>query len=626
MRSKKFLLQVCGLALLGAAQAALAASPAPQDPDEKLARQYETFATRTLARYYEENTFLVKAMIESAPPRVEAVPAPEPEPGEPAEAPPQLPGLPFLPEAAQPEPSAPAKAEQPAEPAPRAVTLDVLVDTSYSEKDVEFVRSLLAMAAHMDEARGDNVKVHEGVFPRDNRSLADYRKPSEAPLAARSDSAAKAAARPEAPQNPAKDKEKEKEKADNPFKAYLDHLPSLIPMLIICLLILACVWMVSRAIASSKKEKPAMVASVLPMVPEAGHASAQRPQEPSAQASADWAPKPAAGGKGQPPEFAALRPFMLNCFVGSPKYCGQIIKSWIQRESEKGLRDAAAVVNSLDPRLMGVLGPELGKDYLQKLEGHLHMGEAPPAEDLLAVYKEFKREFENLSGNKQDDQYKDLFGFLHQINEQQVMHILRDESAGIAGLVLAQLPPEVASGVLQKVDPENRAKLLISMGNIDNIPLNVYKEIANRLSLKALDVSNMRYVAADGVDSILELIDNLPLNLQYNYIRSISEMDLGLAEKIRNRYVTMPEVAGLPDKFLSGIVQNVDSETLVLALLHSEEAIRNKIYALLPERMQMMVASGVENARDATPKESEAAQRRILHRIRDEIRFTGRPA
>jgi len=329
----------------------------------------------------------------------------------------------------------------------------------------------------------------------------------------------------------------------------------------------------------------------------------------------------------QPPELAAFRPFLLNCFVGNPKHCVQIIKSWIQRDTEKGLRDTGALVASLDTRLLGVLGPELGKDVAQKLEMHVQVGEVPPAEELLVVYKEFKREFKNLSSEGLDEnQYKDLFGFLQQLTAQQIMHILKDESMGIAGLVLAQLPPESAGAILQKVEPDNRAKLLISMGNIDNIPLNVYREIADRLSLKALDVGNMRYVAADGVDSILELIDNLPLNLQFNYIHSISEMDLGLAEKIRNRYVTLPEVAGLPDKFLSAILQNLDQDTLITALLHADDGLRRKVLALLPERMQMMVQSGLEASPDSPPRVSEAAQRKLLHRIRDEIRLSGRPA
>ena len=121
-------------------------------------------------------------------------------------------------------------------------------------------------------------------------------------------------------------------------------------------------------------------------------------------------------------------------------------------------------------RLLGVLGPELGRDAAQRLEMQVQVGEALPPEELLTVYKEFKREFKNLSSESMDeDQHKDLFGFLRQMTEQQIMHILKDESMGIAGLVLAQLPAERSSAILQRVDPDNRAKLLISMGNIDNI-------------------------------------------------------------------------------------------------------------------------------------------------------------
>ncbi len=585
------------------AQPAPAGARAPQDQAGKLAQYYEAVAARTLSRYYEEATFLVKAKVEMEPP-------PEMELGgeDPAavagESPQQLPGLPFLPDNMQPAPPAqPAADADKGSGGIQAVTLDILVDTGYSEKDADFIRNLLVMATRLDEQRGDRVSVHEGVFPRDNRSLTNYRKPVDPP--------------PPAPVPPKTDppakKEDPKEKAAmNPFSNYTDHLPSLIPLVIICLLILACVWMVSRAIAGSprngRQDKDALPPAAMPEPPKA-------PPAPRQEA-----------GKSQPPEIGAFRPFLLNCFVGSPKHCGQIIKSWIDRDPDKGMRDSAAMIASLDARLMGVVAPELGRDLTQKLEMHLNAGEAPSSEEMLTVYKEFKREYQNLANGKLDeDQYKDLFGFLLQMNEQQIMHILRDESLGIVGLVLAQLPGEIAGGILQKTDPDNRAKLLIAMGNIDHIPLNVYKEIADRLSLKALEVGNMRYVAADGVDSILELIDSLPLNLQFQYIHSISEMDLGLGEKLRNRYVTLPELAGLPDKFLANVLQGLDQETLILALRHVDGAIRTKVLSLLPERMQMMVHGGLEGSQDATPRDSETAQRRLLHRIRDEIRHSGRP-
>ena len=585
------------------AQPPPAGARTPQDQAGKLAQYYENIASRTLSRYYEEATFLVKAKVEmEQPPDIELGSGDDLPLGD---APQQLPGLPFLPDNAQPEKPAPAAGSQ--KPGGiLAVTLDILVDTGYSEKDVEFIRNLLVMATRMDEVRGDRVSVHEGVFPRDNRALTNYRKPVEAPPMP--------AAMPKGKGDTAEAKKEDpRDKTPaNPFKDYMDHLPSLIPLLLICLLILACVWMVSRAIV--------------------GAARAEKQNSDPAPAPMPAAPAPVAarasdGKSGQPGELGAFRPFLLNCFVGNPKHCGQIIKSWIQREPDKGLRDTAAMVASLDPRLMSVVAPELGRELVAKLEVHLSAGEAMPPEELMVVYKEFKREYGNLvNGSAEDDQYKDLFGFLQKMNEQQIMHILREESLGIAGLVMAQLPGEMASGILQKTDPDNRAKLLIAMGNIDHIPLNVYREIADRLSLKALDVGNMRYVAADGVDSILELIDSLPLNLQFQYIHSISEMDLGLGEKLRNRYVTLPELVGLPDKFLANVLQSLDQDTLIMALAHVEEAIRTKILSLLPERMQMMVSGGLDNAKERPPKDSETAQRRILHKIRDEIRHSGRPA
>jgi hypothetical protein len=603
------LVLMLGLAVPAAAQPPMAGARAPQDQAGKLSQYYENVASRTLARYYEEATYLVKAKVEMEPPPEIELGGGDDASALPGEAPQQLPGLPFLPESMQPAPPAPA-ADAGKEKNPggiQSVTLDILVDTGYSEKDVEFIRNLLTMTTRIDEQRGDRVSVHEGVFPRDNRSLVNYRKPVEPPPAP---NAPQAAAKPD---TSASKKEDPKDKAEaNPFSSYTNHLPSLIPLLLICLLILACVWMVSRAIVGSADRRQSANAPPAPPAPAPEPAKAAAPHQES--------------GKGQG-EMGAFRPFLLNCFVGSPKHCGQIIKSWIQRDPDKGLRDSGAMIASLDVRLMGVIAPEIGRELSQKLEGYVNGGEAVPPEELLTVYKEFKREYQNLAnGHMDEDQYKDLFGFLLQMNEQQIMHILRDESLGIVGLVLAQLPGEMAGAILQKTDPDNRAKLLIGMGNIDHIPLNVYKEIADRLSLKALEVGNMRYVAADGVDSILELIDNLPLGLQFQYIHSISEMDLGLGEKLRNRYVTLPELVGLPDKFLANVIQGLDQETLILALTHVDEAIRTKVISLLPERMQMMVSGGLEGAREKTPKDSEVAQRRILHRIRDEIRHSGRPA
>jgi flagellar motor switch protein FliG len=69
------------------------------------------------------------------------------------------------------------------------------------------------------------------------------------------------------------------------------------------------------------------------------------------------------------------------------------------------------------------------------------------------------------------------------------------------------------------------------MGKINNIPISVYKKVASHFSTKALAISDMKYVAADGVETILNTIETMPLSEQDAYVASIAEQDLELAKK-----------------------------------------------------------------------------------------------
>jgi flagellar motor switch protein FliG len=136
----------------------------------------------------------------------------------------------------------------------------------------------------------------------------------------------------------------------------------------------------------------------------------------------------------------------------------------------------------------------------------------------------------------------------------------------------------------------------------------------------------MRFVTTDGIESIVALIDSLPVERQFEYVHSISEMDLNLGTRIRERTITLPELAGLPEPFLSARLQEQDGDTLALSMLRMEAPLRGKLLSLLPERMQMMVQSSMESRSQATAAEVEAAQRRLLSSVREEIRKHGRPA
>lgn len=576
------------------------------DAQRTLERSYEATAKQALGRYYAENTFLVRA-------RVELDDEGSAQDASSSHSLPALPGLPFQPQLSRSN-SAASLAERLI-----AVSYEILVDTSYTARDRDFIQYLVTLAANLDTTRGDEVYVERVFFPREDKNLRPFRKfdnfealssPGLLPTVAET------AQRGPAPQVQGA------LTAKDPY----ERLYGLLPLLIVCIFVLLCVWLLSRAIATPAllerigrsrrgkdegdggatvvppRESTAVTAPAMPVSQQVSH-------EPTAVA-----------------EAANIRPFLLNCFIGEPKLCGQILKSWMERDRAKGARDTGLLLAGLNSRLLHLVEETVGKDNARLVETHLAVAEEPPPEEFAALGKEFRREFQNAASRKSDNRDADLFGFLEQLNEGQVMHILRDESIGIVSFALAQISSEKAGSILQKLDAANRSRLLVGMGNITQIPHDVYKEIADRLSLKAMEVANMKFVSADGVESIVNLIDSLPIEQQFDYIHAISEMDLNLAKRIRERTITLPELFSLPEKFLSAKLQEVDADTLALVLLRMDSAQRGKLLGLLPERMQLMAQSSMETRSQATPLEVESAQRRLLILIREDFRKNGRPA
>jgi len=572
----------------------------PADPKTRLERGYERAAHDALTRYFSDNTFLVRAHVELEDEEEDYADAEAPS------SPPaiqNLPGLPYQPL------QMPANGQNPSTAVQlRNVDLEVLVDTGYTQKDRDFIQYLVTLAGNLDTARGDLIRITRAYFPRDDRSLRKPQQPwiDDKPAAPATDSV----------------------KADTtsfmemPLSKLLgERLVSQLPLILVCLTVLVCVWLL---------RKPAFAA--LP----GSIRGRLRPK--GRRAPLDDAPPPPVSVRPPPPPVAphgsspkdaeshSGRSFLVNSFVGEPRTSGQILRSWMERDPDKGAKAASILLNSLNPKLLDLVREQLGAEHVRKIEGLMASKEEASDADLKTVAKGFRKEFLAATQTRRDGREDDLFGFLDQLNEGQIMHILKDEPLGVSGFVLAQISPAKSGAILQKLDAANRARFMYAIGNITQIPREVYKEMADRLSLKALEVSNMKFVASDGVESLVNLIENLPISKQFEYIHGLSEVDLNLAKKLRGRTVTFPELATLPDKFLARGLQSADGETLALALQAAEASHQARFLQLLPERMRMMVQSSMESKRHAPPAEIESAQNRLLRIFRDEIRRTGRPS
>lgn len=567
------------------------------------AAHYENLAHGALSRYFDDGTFLVRATVELLDEEdLPALPA--------AGSLGALPGLPGL--------GSGDFAATPVEDQIASVQLEILVDTTYTARDRDFIEYLVSLSADLDTARGDLVRVRRTFFPRDNRAVGQNRRndpPWKDPVPTPSTTPPDTAPRlPElAPRDPATEA--------------TDRIFDLLPLLVVCFTALACAWILGRAIFAGRGDSEERMLSRL-----GAWRKRRKPEDDPRPALVLPEPRPA-----PPPAPAATttatpapaspnhRPALLDALVGNPRLSGQVLRQWILRDARKGTAQAVAVLAGTDPQLLAMLRDILGPEATRAIETGLN-AETPIAEDEAAsAARTFLRDFRKASQRQAEAPDADLFGFLDQLHETQIAYVLKGESAGVVGFALTQIAPEKTSAILARLEPAARARLLVGMGNVSQIPREVCREMADRLSLKAMEAANMQFVAADGIESILKLIDGLPLDEQFGYIHAIGELDIHLARRLRERTITFAELGSLPDRFLGPRLQALDPDTLALALLRADTPLRDKLLSLLPERQRLMMQSAMEARRQSPRDELDAAARRLLKSIRDEIRRQGRP-
>lgn len=573
-------------------------APDIQQEALKYEQYYEVVLENALSDYYKSGTFIVdvKATLDRVlvPRGYEVI-----EDGEPVQIE-NLPGLPFVPPNLQ-------NNTQPRRDSLKASSFDtsfrltrlnikVLVDTSYSNEDVEFVEEAASLISNADRFRGDIISVEKKVFPRSARGIQQDVKPA-------ADEAAIERIPEVTPQQmPVK----------NMFLGIDWNDPKQLMYVIVGLGLLFLIALIYALLKKPKnEEQPPYPFQMF------DQSMAQNGNEESTKVSSGPDARTLA-------LFEEDKTYLTNTCISTPKVVADLVQQWIASDDEQGVIRAVKSFVSVDEKLLNVIEPHLNADTYETIRFGMANTDPVPVEERIEEAKSFRRSIQQIKASKDSpDSGSNLFDFIYQLTDQQLLHLMKEESDEMVSILLAQIAGERAGIILQKMESEKRISILLKMGKINNIPISVYKKVASHFSNKALSVSDMKYVAADGVDTILSTIETLPLSEQDNYVRSIAEQDLSLAKKIRKFFIGFDDLPKVKDEFVQSALEEIPTETIILALRTAPAAVREKVLKVRPKREQQLILSEIDNPTTAAAKEVEDAQKVMLYAVRRKMKTEG---
>jgi len=207
------------------------------------------------------------------------------------------------------------------------------------------------------------------------------------------------------------------------------------------------------------------------------------------------------------------------------------------------------------------------------------------------------------------------FYMLRNVAPEQIAPFISHEHPQTIGLILSQLDPAQASGILAQLPERMQSDVAYRIATMENITPAILKEIEEALEQSLRDIlgGNQDVGGPRVVADILNLTGS---SVEKNVLDQMDAQDPEVAESVRNLMFTFADISKLTDRELQVLLREVDQKDLVIALKTAGEELKDKILGNMSERVRNFITEEMEFLGPMRVSEVEEVQLRIVQQVR----------
>ncbi len=462
------------------------------------------------------------------------------------------------------------------------ISISVYADTSFNTQEIDFMRQIASFAAKLDTTRGDQLTITQLAIPD----------PEFEPIAIESTNNFQ---QPEAPKTF--------------FERLSDHITDFI---LFGLFLLA---LIGNNIFNRNRES----ASTLRL--ERGNIQANLNLDGNLPAGISTG-----GNTSETPTFNlateeefSMKEFdeLTKNFFTKPEETALLLEYWIDEDPIHGAAKAAEIVAAGDKNIIKSIKKDLPEDKYNEVVRALDELPSMTIEEKNKAAKYFNtliKESSDSDSPKKNYANLGLFKFLEHVTTQQLMELLKNETNQTAALVLDYLSEEKAAELINKLDSKKAAEIMLKISTLHNLSYKQHSLISARLFDKMVEIRDIEKQKKLGLESILPILEKLPVNEQKGYIEQIKESGSALGEILETQFLTVDQISDLEIDIIKEGVEPLNTPTLMESLVGMEKNVVDKVLSVRPKREQKLIRMELENMKGS--EGSDEAKSKLLSSLR----------
>lgn len=197
-----------------------------------------------------------------------------------------------------------------------------------------------------------------------------------------------------------------------------------------------------------------------------------------------------------------------------------------------------------------------------------------------------------------------------------VAELVKNEHPQIIATILVHLDRDQASEILQHFTERLRNDVLMRIATLDGIQPAALRELNDVLTKLLSGTGTVKKSAMGGIKAAAEILNFMPAKHEGAVIAGVKAFDGDLAQKILDQMFTWENVMDIDDRGVQVLLREIQSESLILALKGSSEAMREKIFKNMSQRAAETLKEDLEAKGMVRVSEVEAQQKEILKIVR----------
>ena len=190
---------------------------------------------------------------------------------------------------------------------------------------------------------------------------------------------------------------------------------------------------------------------------------------------------------------------------------------------------------------------------------------------------------------EENDEPKKPFEFLKELTEEQLIALVAAEDARVTAIALAQLEGEKRTAVLNRLDEAEKREVLLSIGNLNDVPLEAVVQIANKLNKKSKQLPKTVAFSRGGGKDLADLLGEMDPEEEELFMQNLETENPELAEEVKKYRITFDSIFEIfPDNLLRDLMNAVDLDAVAMALKGMEQSLTDKVINVLPKKKQAM--------------------------------------